>query len=748
MVRELFEAQFSFVTNWRTWVQSVQNSVLVVCLLIGILASASEIEPSVSASYVFTDEAVTIRSPDTDGGVHAQVTVLSQEGWSTPLRVELHFDENEAKFAPIKEGIHKLMWNHKEVRFLAISPSEVESPNVLIQQLPNSGKKLLEHEPYTILAMGDSVTHTGNYPKILSMLLQRTTGNPNVRVVKRAYPGRSIDASVRNFTNDIESLQPDLVCIMYGLNDQLSGAPLLAYLEQHEWLMKELKARFACDVVFVEPTPHIDIFNAEGGRNQQPLSYLFRTVTFGAALRDTGKAHGAMVVSAFDAIWGDSNGSAIEIARSLRCFYPPHYKQAMHTSSDLGRVGDTIHPNALGHLKIAQAIYQSLTSQVSSPLFDYSAETRWLKNGIASTFQVKNISGELQIGEIDVYPLVMDDRKESFHYRLKPGEVCELTIRWPEIKAPSDLMNAPFRRQFRQPGPYLQVWNRMGHSSRVTAVRAPWEPEVFFPPKRYIVKDQLALIDLQVCGEDLVYPVQIPDGKLVGRMPIVQEIEYGDRKARAVAEFAYTRFASVKRGQITIDGRMDDWAGAEWFPVGDPIQARWTSGPYDSRESIDESNWECAITAGDSGLYFAFRGTGEPADQSVTVYFDPRSPDLLGTVGSYYWLEIKFRKNGRFVFSLGDTSPKTEEVFGCWNRSKSSDIVGEIYVPYEVMGTAMWPESGDLGVSIVWKYHPDGRNPTYLMWAEDGHPWNPRWYGVARLRAEGKGISPYRVRVE
>lgn len=59
-----------------------------------------------------------------------------------------------------------------------------------------------------------------------------------------------------------------------------------------------------------------------------------------------------------------------------------------------------------------------------------------------------------------------------------------------------------------------------------------------------------------------------------------------------------------------------------------------------------------------------------------------------------------------------------------------------------------WPASGDLGVSIVWRHrHEDGK-VTRLTWSEDGHEWNPRWYGVVRRTGEADAEPPYVVRVK
>jgi len=52
--------------------------------------------------------------------------------------------------------------------------------------LPRTGGKLVTGKPFTILAMGDSVTATGDYEAMLVMLLSRATGNPHIALAAQA----------------------------------------------------------------------------------------------------------------------------------------------------------------------------------------------------------------------------------------------------------------------------------------------------------------------------------------------------------------------------------------------------------------------------------------------------------------------------------------------------------------------------------------------------------------------------------
>jgi len=64
-----------------------------------------------------------------------------------------------------------------------------------------------------------------------------------------------------------------------------------------------------------------------------------------------------------------------------------------------------------------------------------------------------------------------------------------------------------------------------------------------------------------------------------------------------------------------------------------------------------------------------------------------------------------------------------------------------------LMDVTEWPASGDLGFSLIWTHvHEDGRT-TPIVWSENGHEWNTRWYGVLRKQEKPEPL-PFRVRVE
>lgn len=224
-----------------------------------------------------------------------------------------------------------------------------------------------------------------------------------------------------------------------------------------------------------------------------------------------------------------------------------------------------------------------------------------------------------------------------------------------------------------------------------------------------------------------------------GRRPLVH--------GTAVAELAWVRFGAARPGEATPDGDLAEWTDPVWSTVGLPSQARWVRGPLDHRATPDDCMVRFACRAGADAMHVAMRVTGEVTKDRFTLYFDPRPPERLGTAGPYWWLGGSLHPDGRLQLRKGETTKEDVRIPGRWARTETGETICEFSVPHALMEATAWPESGDLGCSLVWDHvGPDGER-THLMWAEDGHPWNTRWYGVIRRTTAPATDLPYRVRV-
>lgn len=87
-------------------------------------------------------------------------------------------------------------------------------------------EKLAAGEPVTVVCLGDSVTgiyyHTGGlraYPEMLQLALQTTYPQAHVTVRNAGISGNRTGDGLQRLAQDVLEHQPDLVTVMFGLND-------------------------------------------------------------------------------------------------------------------------------------------------------------------------------------------------------------------------------------------------------------------------------------------------------------------------------------------------------------------------------------------------------------------------------------------------------------------------------------------------------------------------------------------------
>ena len=569
------------------------------------------------------------------------------------------------------------------------------SAGVLQETLPRTGAKLERGEPYTILAVGDSVTVTGNYQEFLARRLKEFTGNEQIKAVKKGHGGCSADATSRNYEVDVAPFKPDLLLIMYGLNDQICFAEPETYLANYRYIADRAVREFGCDVLFLQPTPHPELKDIE-----LDSAFPWRTGIFAAYLARA--EHDYPVIPTFSAFGHQPARDFPELFQALHRLYP---------------ASDHIHPNVAGHEKLAETVMNFLTRKEEPAPLAFEGRFRW---PAALEIRAVNLTSEPRQGRLVVLlPDRMEGRAEQ-NYQLAPGGATTLTIELPELKEPADLLHPP--------------WS--------------W----------YLKRDLMAVtaIDFGADGEARVTPVPCPRGGAdalpptaatlpplrdeSGRIPVIQ-----GTRAR---ELVYTRYGSVLPGEARVDGELGEWQNQVWSSLGAAHQARNLSGPADARKSLQEKWIDFTFQAGEQGLYVAFRIKGSVDGDSATLYFDPRSPELFNTIGRYFWVGIRFLPEGKIGFSSGETADRKARLDGAW-RPVPGGAEAELFIPYAWFRQERFPESGDLGFSLVWTHQGPTGEKTTLNWAESGHAWTPRNYGVIRLQKTPEAEAlPYRIRFE
>lgn len=708
-------------------------------------------ETRMLSEHVFTDTQaeVAVNAGAGTNDVRYSIKTITPSGWGPETAGTATIKEGKIGITPLAEAIHILrleLPQPVELRFLAMSPPPELDETLLSARLPLSAAALLGGKPFRILATGDSVTWSGDYLGMFAAMLGRASGNKGVTNVNCSYPGRSVDASIRNFKADLAATKPNLVLLMYGLNDQGAGCPMDGFLEQYEWLAVHAKADLGADIVFMQPTPHIDIptvaRNQSGGKTDasNPPEFAFRTIGFAEALRPLASKLNVPLAETFSAIWRTGGPDIEASAKAMWPVYPQEFSRQYSSILESGGQGDTIHPNALGHLLMAKAIYDAVARPPAKKDLDISGLSRWTKRGIESRVQIKNISTAPVSGKLSVYsrfecgPVALDG---SGDFSLGQEESATFVVTWPEVKEPRDLLRFPAIASLAPGNPILSATILSAGRTRVLGIPCPFETATFARGRRVVEKPEADV----ALGKENVH-VGFPKDSEGGRIPLLQEVPGG----WAVAELAYCRYARALKGELPLDGDEAKWKGSSWASIGEPFQCRWTGGQDDKRKTPEECflKWSCA--AGKNGFTIAIMAAGSVGSDSFTFFFDPRAPELLGTPGPYYWASGNLAKDGDLKMGKGETSKSAEGLRGAW-RAKENGAFLEIFIPYELMDRTAWPESGDLGISIWWGHNgPLGR--THLQWSEDGHPWNTRWYGVVRLAASPDQPMPWVVRVK
>ncbi len=706
--------------------------------------------------YLFTDQRLVLPVETTAAAVVCEIRTITVAGWGPTWRGEVAVMDGKCEVAPLTEGLHLVQLLPPGpaplvFRFLACGPPPALTAAQIGRQLPRQGGKLLAGQPYTILAMGDSVTATGDYAYMLAMLLARATGNGQIAVVKAAHAGRSVDATVREYDNEVGPSAADLGLLMYGLNDQGAFAPLEAYLEQCQYIVERLGKEGQADAILLEPTPHLEI--AIYGRPEklldQPHHQAFRTIGFAQSLRELGERLGVPVAATFAAIWGQGGESIEAAAQNLWPLYPPHYNRRLESLIETDGFGDTIHPNALGHLQLAKAALAAIAGVARPESLRIAATSHWQADGVVSHLVVTNPTAARRVGRLLVQPLPdgVLEPQAPVDYDLAPQGSFELTVRWSQAGTPEDLLRHPLDRYLAAWPPQIPLVDMCNGRSAVLVATAPFQPSASFVRERSVVAGPAVPVRLRQGEQVETLTVEIPADREVGRLPLVRQVEIDGRTTWAVAELAYVRFAGALPGEAEVDGELDEWGDSRWSVLGEPCQARWTKGPQDHRGSPEECHLRWAVKAGETGLYLAFEASGELGRDSFTLYFDPRPAAELGTVGPYFWCSGNFAKPSIIGLKQGETTRGKVECRGQWNV-RAGGASGELFIPYAIMNQSNWPAEGDLGFSLVWNHRGEDQPATWLMWAEDGHPWNTRWYGVIRKLTTPNAELPYRVRVK
>ncbi len=196
-------------------------------------------------------------------------------------------------------------------------------------------KKILSGEPVRVICFGDSVTgvyyHTGSrraYTDMLGIALNRISPDSNVEMINAGISGHTTVNALARIDRDVLSHKPDLVTVVFGLND-MTRVPLQEYEANLKEIVKKCR-EVGAEVILATPNAVTD----SAGRPTDKL------IQYCDVVRAVAK---------------ELNVPLADCYRELA---------ALRRNSDFGwqmLMSDAIHPNMAGHKKMATALTQSIT---------------------------------------------------------------------------------------------------------------------------------------------------------------------------------------------------------------------------------------------------------------------------------------------------------------------------------------------------------------------------------------------------
>jgi len=206
---------------------------------------------------------------------------------------------------------------------------------------PRIDSRLKAGEPVKVVCLGDSVTgvyyHTGGrraYPEMLELALKRLYPDAKVTVINAGISGNSTRNGLARLDRDVLELKPDLVTVMFGLNDMVA-VPVEEYRTNLMAIAERCRKQGA-EVLFCTPNA---IFDDGGARTTAKL------VEFCGAMMDAGKELGVPVCDCYAAHVSTRERDAAAWRLMM---------------------SDAIHPNMDGHKLNAVAIARTISGRETS----------------------------------------------------------------------------------------------------------------------------------------------------------------------------------------------------------------------------------------------------------------------------------------------------------------------------------------------------------------------------------------------
>jgi lysophospholipase L1-like esterase len=198
-------------------------------------------------------------------------------------------------------------------------------------------RSLSTAQPVRVVCLGDSVTgiyyHTGSrraYGDILGIALRRIAAGPEVTVINAGLSGDTTDGGLARLDRDVLIHEPDLVTVMFGLND-MTRIPLEEYRRNLREIVARCRAR-GSEVVLATPNNVTDT-------EQRPSATL---VDYCDVVRAVGREENLPVCDVYREF------------EAVRAGDPLAWRLLF---------SDEIHPNMDGHKRVSAALARTIAGQ-------------------------------------------------------------------------------------------------------------------------------------------------------------------------------------------------------------------------------------------------------------------------------------------------------------------------------------------------------------------------------------------------
>ena len=225
------------------------------------------------------------------------------------------------------------------MRTLSLLALALLSSNGITAEVPLKTAQLLADgaTPVKIVCIGDSITgvyyHSGGlraYPEMLEIALRKVYPKSTLSVRNAGISGDTTAGALKRLDRDVLSHHPDLVTIMFGMND-LVRIPLPTFKENLKNIIRQCRG-IGAEVILCTQDSVIET-------PQRPSAKL---AEFTQVIRDTAREESLLVADCY---------AAYEAVRARN----PDDWELLHS--------DAIHPNMDGHKLFASVIAETITGQ-------------------------------------------------------------------------------------------------------------------------------------------------------------------------------------------------------------------------------------------------------------------------------------------------------------------------------------------------------------------------------------------------